>query len=514
MGYSKGGGKSGGKGGGKGQTARAEPPMPREPVERSSHVVHPDVPWPLLPCEEDLVPLLATLASAPSRAQRDDAILEVLRAHPWVEAKGKPGGGPAADLGGRIGAFKEEHFRLSLGAFRGWLKKPEGRGFAEGAGGPSDDGIYTLSGVLRRCMPRGFSLFTFGAEPTQVIVRGFRKFTGLTATDEDEESGATDHCEDFYLAPRAEASVFAVTTKSNGENGKFTVREVAGELVLFAGSKNTCLAWRAEDDVAVMHPAADLTVPGPFIAAKMQQFWRGWSEDVRIIFAERIAEADGGLTLMLEHNSAHHEHVFPIPEDFVEFVAVLDGDGLPLPQRQAFALFDEFHLPRVRCENGLPMALLPERQAEERAATDREGAVLYLETTEGAPVALVKIKSDFYVKARRTRQIFWSCLVDPILRGEDLDGEVGDGKRSNKGWAGAEGRMRTGMKELKHIGGNAQHWQEWADVATGFVHWWRRRFEGAASDGDRKKLAKEGKDKFGTVYRDYCREVGLPGGDN
>jgi hypothetical protein len=55
------------------------------------------------------------------------------------------------------------------------------------------------------------------------------------------------------------------------------------------------------------------------------------------------------------------------------------------------------------------MADLPERLAAERAATDREGAVLYLETEAGAPVGLLKVKSNFYVRARRTRQTFWGA---------------------------------------------------------------------------------------------------------
>ena len=61
-------------------------------------------------------------------------------------------------------------------------------------------------------------------------------------SDEDEESGATGRKESFFFTD-ASAERFAVTTKSNGENGKFAVRSVGGKRVLFAGSKNTCLAW-------------------------------------------------------------------------------------------------------------------------------------------------------------------------------------------------------------------------------------------------------------------------------
>jgi len=359
-----------------------------------------------------------------------------------------------------------------------------------------------------------------------VLLRGFRKFTGLTATDEDEESGATDKCEDFYFAPKAAATRFAVTTKSNGENGKFAVREL-----LFAGSKNTCVVWGADQDVTTLHPAgADASIPGPLIAAQMQAIWRGWAEDTRKTFVERSGSA--GWTLMLEHNCSQHEHVFPIARDFVEFVAVLDREGLPLPQREAFAFFDEFRLPRVRCEECVPIAELPSRLVAERAAVDREGAVLYLETEEGAPVALVKVKSDFYVRARRTRQTFWGAVIDPLLKGQALEGdgaEVGDdtglpiakgkgkgrGKRAaGCGWEAVERRLCNGMKELKHVEGCAEQWKDWADVAVGFVHWWRRKYEALSSEAEKRTLVEDAKNRFGTTYRDYCRSAGLPGGEN
>ena len=285
-----------------------------------------------------------------------------------------------------------------------------------------------------------------------MIIRGFRKFTGLTASDEDEDSGATERKEAFFFSDAA-ADRFAVTTKSNGENGKFAVRIVGGECLLFAGSKNTCLAWAADADVSALHPPpADGTAPGPVIAASVDALWKKMSAATRSSFAEKL----GRYTCMLEINMRQHEHVFPIDTDFVEFVAVLDEAGLPLPQREAFALLDEFGLPRVRCEPDLPMTALAEHLAEERAATDREGAVLYLETMDGQPVGLLKVKSDFYVKARRTRQIFWNTLVDPMSRRKPRE------PAQAPGWETAEQRMRSGMRTLHHVQGCAEHWESWA----------------------------------------------------
>eukprot|EP00747_Dinoflagellata_sp_TGD_P097691 gnl/TRDRNA2_/TRDRNA2_167208_c0_seq1.p2 gnl/TRDRNA2_/TRDRNA2_167208_c0~~gnl/TRDRNA2_/TRDRNA2_167208_c0_seq1.p2 ORF type:complete len:164 (-),score=43.26 gnl/TRDRNA2_/TRDRNA2_167208_c0_seq1:32-523(-) len=163
------------------------------------------------------------------------------------------------------------------------------------------------------------------------------------------------------------------------------------------------------------------------------------------------------------------------------------------------------------------MASLPERLAAERAAVDREGAVLYLESAQGEPVGLVKVKSDFYVKARRTRQIFWGAVADPILKGESLEGEakkVGTRRGAGVGWDACEKRLRAGMKELMHVEGCTDHWKDWADAAVGFLEWWKKKYDALGSTEARKNLARVAKDKFGTTYRDYCRDRGLPGGEN
>jgi hypothetical protein len=476
-----------------------------------------DTSMPLLPCELNLERQLRVFSGAQTAEDRNAAVIAILRQHPFVEVKGRPGvGGHDFDFGPGLGQVKEEHFRLNLNAFRRWLKCAEGRAFASNAGGPSDDGLYTVSAVLRRFMPRGLSLFTFPANESTgydgqiVLVRGFRKFTGFTSADEDEESGATEHCNDFYFAPSASASSFSVTTKSNGENGKFTVRKVKGFVLICAGSKNTCICWTSDQDVTQLYPPSlEPTAPGPAIAEKMQRFWLGWDLSTQESFVEKVSS--NNWTLMLEHNSSEHEHVFPINADFVEFVAILDVEGLPLPQHEAFAFFDHFKLPRVRCETQIPMECLPLRLQEERLATDREGVVLYLEDTNGAPVGLVKVKTNFYVKARRTRQIFWNCIVDPLFRQENVD--VTDHKTI--GYAVAEKKLLKGMKELKHVEGCEDQWEIWANEAIGFIHWWKREYERASlKEETRLQCLSSSRNKFGTMYRDYCKFANLTGGDN
>jgi len=171
----------------------------------------------LLPCEHALLPALQVLAAAEDggdHASRDAALVAVLREHPFVtvsksEARAEAGAPVVAGEG--LILQSAEHFRTNVRAFNKWLKTHEGKPYAKQAGGPSDDGLYTVSAVLRRCLPRGLSLFTFAAAGSEsaggvedhVLVRGFRKFTGLTDEDEDEESAAARQNESFLYSQAA-----------------------------------------------------------------------------------------------------------------------------------------------------------------------------------------------------------------------------------------------------------------------------------------------------------------------
>jgi len=87
-----------------------------------------------------------------------------------------------------------------------------------------------------------------------------------------------------------------------------------------------------------------------------------------------------------------------------------------------------------------------------------------------------------------------------------------DGARPE--WHVAEKRLRNGMRDMKHVQGCNEHWQEWFDVAIGFVQWWRRKYEALKSPELQKELVHDAKNKYGSTYCSYCLEAGLPGGDN
>eukprot|EP00494_Astrolonche_serrata_P013318 UN13437 len=102
----------------------------------------------------------------------------------------------------------------------------------------SDDGLYTVSTILRETMPRGFHHVIIKIQGSKIVkelcFRGIKKFTGLTAHDEDEESNSTTVNFFFNGKTRADAVTIFQTEKSNGENAKFGVT-VADGITFFTG---------------------------------------------------------------------------------------------------------------------------------------------------------------------------------------------------------------------------------------------------------------------------------------
>jgi len=380
------------------------------------------------------------------------------------------------------------------------LTSPAGKPFAEKGKG-YDDACYLTSAVLRNFMPRGYTSFTFtneAGDQASVVLRGFLKFTGITATDEDEESGATAEVDAFMFHgfTRADASRFAVTTKSNGENGKYTFRRVFGEWYAFAGSKNTGSVWRVASDATELYPipadagSTGAAQVGPKIIKVLHDTLKAMAEDKKLALLEAVDAAH--YTVMIELNDPTHEHIFPIPTLMADHVAVLSRTGFPLPQRDAYALFDTHGLTRVACDMQDDMTKLEAVVEEIRARTDVEGAVIYLERQDDQAVGLVKVKSDHYVIARRTREILRGALVVA----------VGKGTSTEDAMKTASSRLRKGMKELKHVSGCAEKHEAWSEFAVGFAQSWADAYkEGNAAT--KKALVNEFHGRYGTLYFNF-----------
>lgn len=450
---------------------------------------------PLLPCEESLAPLLEAFDTGGTGAAKQAAQLELLRAHPFVDRKVKEVSPEALapDVSVQV-----ENFRLMVVQFRKWLKTSEGRPFEEKGKG-FDDGVYLTSALLRKMLPRGFTNFCFtkvGESPVNVVLRGFLKFTGLTAADEDEDSKATEDAAAFLFHgyTMEDAQRFLVTTRSNGENGKYTFRRVYGDWYCFAGSKNTGHTWRFGSNVAQLFPIPELDViagVAPKIIAFVDRRLKSLEEKQRLELLEAVHQ--GGVTIMIELNDAGHEHIFPIEESWVDHVAILNDNGFPWPQQEAYDFFDRFTLRRVRIE-AYDMEQLPKIMEEIRKDTSTEGAVLYLERDSKA-IGLLKVKSDHYVIARRTRETLRSALVKPMS----------DAKASAALLPKVTKRLEEGMASLTHVAGwSADAWPKWAAHATAFADAWMKAFL-QGDDMMRKALVIEFHNKFGSLYERFWR---------
>lgn len=479
---------------------QAPPPGRPPPLRRTRSWLVKVAGLTLLPCEEALAPLLEEHSARRDAEDMDGmeaAQLKLLQEHPFVASQVKEV--PSQALGEGV-TCTAHNFRMDVPKFKRWLRTPEGKPFEEKGKG-FDDGCYLTSAVLRAFMPRGYTVFNFAdkaGNSASVVMRGFLKFTGLTATDEDEESGATQATDAFMFNgyARADASRFAVTEKSNGENGKYTARKVFGDWYCFAGSKNTGMAWRIGCDVPVVYPIPQdsgnngASQVGPKIVRHIHEMLSGMPSDTRTACLEAI-DADR-LTVMFEFNDPMHEHIFPIPTVLADHVSLLGRKGFPLPQREAFALFDKYGLKHVPCTVYDDMGKLDEVMEGVRASTDTEGVVIYLERADDTPVGLVKVKSDHYVIARRTREILRSTLVQPIVKGTPV----------SEALQKAQKQLRQGMKLLTHLSGCNEHHEEWAEFAVAFARHWADAYRVGDAEAQ-KKLVAEYSEKYGSLYHRF-----------
>ncbi|CAK9014215.1 unnamed protein product [Durusdinium trenchii] len=461
----------------------------------------------LLPCEEELAPLLEAVHASKDDSEKEAWQLKLLTAHPFVERKVKEV--PAEALAPGV-SVEVENFRLMVFKFRKWLKTPEGRAFEEKGKG-FDDGLYLTSALLRKFLPRGYTHFRFtrnaladdtAEPPVHVVLRGFFKFTGLTAADEDEESKATEDASAFLFQGYSmdDAQRFLVTTKSNGENGKYTFRRIFGDWYCFAGSKNTGHTWKLGASVAELFPVPQDAVAAvaPKIIAFVDRSINSMVESERAKLLEAVDRRC--VTIMIELNDEAHEHIFPIERSWLDHVAVLERSGFPWPQQEAFDFFDSFGLQRVTMEPCSDMQQLPKVMEEIRKSTTTEGAVLYLERSDGTAVGLLKVKSDHYVVARRTRETLRSCLVTPASE------KIGQPHpRLEESMAKVTLRLDEGMKALTHVATwSADAWPEWSLHALAFAKSWKGAFENSDTK-TRRALVIEFHNKFGSLYDRFGR---------
>ena len=403
---------------------------------------------------------------AETASDKHELLLKVLKMHPFVKER-KP-----VDFKYPKHNVRVTGYVLNIDQFSKWLSSPEGKPFKTKAGGRSDDGLYTLSPVLRELMPRGLHEVVFeqkepkagSASATRMLFRGIPKFSGLSAQDEDEVSNASAGIFFFDGKRLADAGAFYLTAKSNGENAKLSVALVDGTAYLISGSKTTCRVWPADAPVTDHFPNPKREIPAEFISLVYSDWFLKLAGSDRDRFIKAMTERFG--TIMAEINTPWNEHIVPINSLFVECYCALDKEGRPVHPKVSNDFFDSFGirpfrdsiaaappLTRVtpspedlkariwaethaaREEKGY--CLDPNKRfmgrvyssehdikeldgvvAKVRDATNTEGAVLYItEAGTNAVIGLIKLKASEYVVRRRLRENLKSGMLRPLGKG-------------------------------------------------------------------------------------------------
>eukprot|EP01084_Bolivina_argentea_P206142 352018_1 len=237
-----------------------------------------------MPCEKSLLynfqkwMNLEFITNKKQKQTRKDLQLKLLNAHPFVKQTGNT---LTYDYPNHT--FTLQRYQLNCRAFNVWCRKNKSWKAKAGGNTITDDGLYTVSLILRKILPRGFHAIYIKnknknkndsnnstdeikenvskntkKEENKLNIsdydyikffRGIPKFTGLVASDEDETSKSHENSSSFFYRNYtiSDCKSFVNTTKSNGENCKLSIITCNNISYGISGSKNTCEIWPIEE---------------------------------------------------------------------------------------------------------------------------------------------------------------------------------------------------------------------------------------------------------------------------
>ena len=302
----------------------------------------------------------------------------------------------------------------------------------------TDDGLYTVSIILRRILPRGFhAIFVTIKSPQSpsndeskasdsvshsdadevVFFRGIPKFTGLVASDEDDASNSHENSSSFFYRNYTmnDCQSFVNTAKSNGENCKLSVaslKNASGGQTVYAlsGSKNTCELWPVQQRCAL---DLDIRFPSGWIARIWSNWLLGLQRSDSALFSRFVDEmaVRNELIIMGEVNEPWMEHIVPINSIFIETYTVLDNgskDGLPVHCKRTFELFKRYKMS-------------PESYPLKSAAAKRKEMDSLLAANEGVFSGEMVMEQDQFVNAARIQHVRYSLHrrneLDAVIEG-------------------------------------------------------------------------------------------------
>ena len=460
-----------------------------------------------------------------------DIHLKILNEHPFVKKGDKP-----KELIFKYHVFTVIMYRLNIRKFNKSLKYLCTRGNSKErknaqklkskAGGVTDDGLYTISMILRRLLPRGFHVIycknNIENNPNGYkdikFFRGIPKFTGLIASDEDEESNSSKHNQSFFYKnyKMNDATHFYETIKSNGENcklGLLTAKYTDNEDIIYAisGSKNTCDIWPIQEKSTKYIPIMidqSKRIPSIWIAKIYSEFLMDLKENNSEIYQEyiKIMYIDNDYIIMGEINEPWSEHILPINELFIDTYAILNNnskDGLPIDSNIAFKYFKEFNMEPKKpnlFKYDLKMTIKDLMNVKStikhvkynkhdikdlnkcidsiRDDAKYEGSVLYICNKLDNVIGLCKVKSSEYVVRRRIRERMKNALWYPIRGGKIKEFKSYKINKTKTMWSLDERRqfgltsMHNGMNKLTFLPNHNKFKIAWIKYAKGFVNWW------------------------------------------
>ncbi|KAK7498835.1 hypothetical protein BaRGS_00009927 [Batillaria attramentaria] len=276
-----------------------------------------------------------------------------------------------------------------------------------------DDAVYDANQMIRQRVARGNCFLRIDGGPyrgSRLVLYGLKKFTGGLGDDDDRDRGDNHTWHRYFTKPMESAARLVATRKANGEAAHLSCIELAGQLLICAGSKNVHQLFRTREDIKRYHGDRFR------IAGEISEVIMDILEQMDPTNKNRLLRflAHTGYTAIFEILSPDHQHVEDLshlPGNCLRFITwtspdldpTSDSELCTVPPHIGIEIARALGLPTVDYTI-LPVTAVEERMTKVRQGYQYEGEVLYFLDESGEVIGLLKKKTIWYIICRAVRE--------------------------------------------------------------------------------------------------------------
>lgn len=329
----------------------------------------------------------------------------------------------------------------------------------KGYGGPQEDQLYSKNEELRLHLPRGTTYITIvdtnkNTTYSEMVIFGNRKFTGSPA-DEDDSLRPT-YSSLYFISPLETAKKVICIEKLNGEAAHFSGIFIGGVFFLVAGSKNCHILFNSEEQIELY--TEDRFRIAKIVARTVYKYWQSLNDSLRNSIEIELHESRNTIVCELLQPAYQHLISFDTYENAITAFTIT-----PPPKNgkveTLISMSPEVVLDKLKSYNlKVPKyeIISPDevnsKTTQIRNEYDLEGMVLYYVDEHDHTIALIKVKTKWYIILRALREKTIFCFYTKKHK-MDTDDAI--------------------LKSLRRI----DEFVKWLELNEGEIHFWKNLYE-------------------------------------